>query len=243
MRRGGSSGGLVFRRAHAGAAKFLDDAQNTLKEAATTNDRPPEVAKIQISLLLAASDVKDALGDASGALSMAATAEVLSNNFVKNYPADPTFKHLLYASKFRLGDQFDKHSDKENRDKALKAYSDALDIAREQAKSDTTDKSYQHDVIFALQKVGDVTLHNGPTPLEGEALIRAAADCELIVSYRQSPGSAEVFERLPKLVAFLRCERLCRTDADVVDVVFVAVLGEERRCEIRSSISSRCASY
>ena len=48
-------------------------------------------------------------------------------------------------------------------------------------------------------------LHRGSAPLEGEALIEAAADCGLIVSYRQSPGPAAVFERLPKLVAFLRC--------------------------------------
>jgi D-3-phosphoglycerate dehydrogenase len=41
--------------------------------------------------------------------------------------------------------------------------------------------------------------------LEGEALIRAAHDCDLIVSYRQSPGPAALFERLPKLKAFLRC--------------------------------------
>ena len=36
-------------------------------------------------------------------------------------------------------------------------------------------------------------------------MITAAADCDLIVSYRQSPGPAAVFERLPTLVAFLRC--------------------------------------
>jgi D-3-phosphoglycerate dehydrogenase len=41
--------------------------------------------------------------------------------------------------------------------------------------------------------------------LAGDALIAAAADCDLIVSYRQSPGEAQVFERLPKLVAFVRC--------------------------------------
>ncbi|MGH8691791.1 MAG: NAD(P)-dependent oxidoreductase, partial [Burkholderiales bacterium] len=29
--------------------------------------------------------------------------------------------------------------------------------------------------------------------------------CDLIVSYRQSPAPAELFERLPRLVAFLRC--------------------------------------
>ena len=42
-------------------------------------------------------------------------------------------------------------------------------------------------------------------PLEGEELIKAAGDCDLIVSYRQSPGPAALFERLPKLKAFLRC--------------------------------------
>ena len=33
----------------------------------------------------------------------------------------------------------------------------------------------------------------------------AAADCDLVVSYRQSPAPAALFERLPRLVAFLRC--------------------------------------
>jgi len=50
-----------------------------------------------------------------------------------------------------------------------------------------------------------VVLNQKSLSLEGEELIAAAADCELIVSYRQSPGPAAVFERLPKLRAFLRC--------------------------------------
>jgi D-3-phosphoglycerate dehydrogenase / 2-oxoglutarate reductase len=48
-------------------------------------------------------------------------------------------------------------------------------------------------------------LYRGSAPLEGAALIEAAADCDLIVSYRQSPGPAALFERLPAVVAFLRC--------------------------------------
>ena len=139
-----------------GAGQFLEDAQKSLQEAATTSDRPPEIAKIQISLLLAVSDVKDALGDYDAASGLAATAETISNAFVKNYPGDPAFKHLLYASKFRIGDQFDKRRGKTNQDNALKAYSDALEIARAMATSDPANKSYQHDVIVALQKVGDV---------------------------------------------------------------------------------------
>jgi D-3-phosphoglycerate dehydrogenase len=59
--------------------------------------------------------------------------------------------------------------------------------------------------LAGLRQVGEVKLHQGAQPLEGEALIKAAEDCELIVSYRQSPGPAALFERLPRLVAFLRC--------------------------------------
>jgi D-3-phosphoglycerate dehydrogenase len=56
-----------------------------------------------------------------------------------------------------------------------------------------------------VKALGDVILNPAEKPLEGEALVRAATDCDLIVSYRQSPAPAALFERLPKLVAFLRC--------------------------------------
>lgn len=64
---------------------------------------------------------------------------------------------------------------------------------------------YGDRALAGLQALGEVRLHRGSAPLEGVALIAAAAGCDLIVSYRQSPGPAAVFERLPKLVAFLRC--------------------------------------
>ena len=48
-------------------------------------------------------------------------------------------------------------------------------------------------------------LHLGEQPLEGEALVAAAEGCALIVSYRQSPAPASLFDSLPGLVAFLRC--------------------------------------
>jgi D-3-phosphoglycerate dehydrogenase / 2-oxoglutarate reductase len=64
---------------------------------------------------------------------------------------------------------------------------------------------YGERALSELRKAGTVKLHSGSSSLEGEALIEAAQDCELIVSYRQSPGPAAVFERLPKLRAFLRC--------------------------------------
>jgi D-3-phosphoglycerate dehydrogenase / 2-oxoglutarate reductase len=64
---------------------------------------------------------------------------------------------------------------------------------------------YGERALAALRQAGDVVRNNKPHSLEGEELINAAKDCDLIVSYRQSPGPAELFERLPRLVAFLRC--------------------------------------
>jgi D-3-phosphoglycerate dehydrogenase len=64
---------------------------------------------------------------------------------------------------------------------------------------------YGERALAGLRAVGEVKMNQNPVSLEGEALIKAAEDCELIVSYRQSPGPAQVFERLPRLVAFLRC--------------------------------------
>jgi len=64
---------------------------------------------------------------------------------------------------------------------------------------------YGERALAGLQALGDVVLNPGEKTLEGENLVAAAAGCDLIVSYRQSPGPAALFERLPKLAAFLRC--------------------------------------
>jgi D-3-phosphoglycerate dehydrogenase / 2-oxoglutarate reductase len=64
---------------------------------------------------------------------------------------------------------------------------------------------YGPRALAGLKAIAEVKLNNKETPLEGEALIQAASDCDLVVSYRQSPAPAALFERLPKLVAFLRC--------------------------------------
>jgi len=64
---------------------------------------------------------------------------------------------------------------------------------------------YGDRALAGLRAVGEVILNSKSASLEGDALIEAAKDCDLIVSYRQSPGPAKVFESLPKLKAFLRC--------------------------------------
>src|SRR5262245_31475376 len=70
---------------------------------------------------------------------------------------------------------------------------------------DALQNYYGERALAGLQRLGDVKLHLGAEPLAGEALVAAAGDCALVVSYRQSPAPAMLFERLPKLVAFLRC--------------------------------------
>lgn len=64
---------------------------------------------------------------------------------------------------------------------------------------------YGPRALAALRALGEVVLHEGDTPLSGDTLIEAAHDCDLIISYRQSPGEARIFASLPRLVAFLRC--------------------------------------
>ena len=64
---------------------------------------------------------------------------------------------------------------------------------------------YGERALAGLRSVGEVKLNKNPSSLESKDLIAAAADCDLIVSYRQSPAPAEFFQSLPRLVAFLRC--------------------------------------
>ena len=64
---------------------------------------------------------------------------------------------------------------------------------------------YDERALAGLRALGEVVLNTDAIPLQGEALTRAAQGCRLIISYRQSPGEAVIFESLPGLVAFLRC--------------------------------------
>ena len=70
---------------------------------------------------------------------------------------------------------------------------------------DTLRNYYGERALAGLRALGEVILNMNEKPLEGESLVQAAADCDLVVSYRQSPGEAAIFESLPRLVAFLRC--------------------------------------
>jgi D-3-phosphoglycerate dehydrogenase len=59
--------------------------------------------------------------------------------------------------------------------------------------------------IAALQATAGVRFNPGDTELLGNALAALAQDCEVIISYRQTPGEDALFAALPRLVAFARC--------------------------------------
>lgn len=70
---------------------------------------------------------------------------------------------------------------------------------------------YGDAALSALRALVDVRLHEGDEPLTTEDLIARAQGCDAIVSDRQTPGEAGLFESLPGLVAFLRCAVDIRT--------------------------------
>jgi D-3-phosphoglycerate dehydrogenase len=64
---------------------------------------------------------------------------------------------------------------------------------------------YGERSLSALQAVAQVVLHEADDALDAAGLIEAARDVDLIVADRLTEGPGEIFPRLPKLRAFVRC--------------------------------------
>nr|WP_306409263.1 hypothetical protein [Herbaspirillum sp. RV1423] len=87
------------------------------------------------------------------------------------------------------------------------------------AYSPETRANYYGDKPLArLQALGEVRLNRSETPLTPADLVREAAGCDIIVASRIPAATAEVFDRLPQLVAY------CRGAVDIrnIDVVAAA---------------------
>jgi tetratricopeptide (TPR) repeat protein len=101
--------------------------------------------------------VKNALGDYKAAFDLANSAEALSQNLTERYPNTLRFKHLLYASKFRMGDQLARAlNNKDRGENAEHEYLDAVDLAKQLATIEPAKVEHQHELIVALNKVGDI---------------------------------------------------------------------------------------
>jgi len=83
-------------------------------------------------------------------------------------------------------------------------------------------KNYYGDrAVAGLKALGEVRFNSAGRELSTQELIEAARGCELIVSYRQTPGEAELFRNSPDLVAFSRCA----IDIRNVDVAVASEMG------------------
>ncbi|MDB5372759.1 MAG: hydroxyacid dehydrogenase [Belnapia sp.] len=80
---------------------------------------------------------------------------------------------------------------------------------------------YGERALAALRGVAEVRLNETGRHLAGAELADAAAGCQAIVSYRQSPGEAATFEQAPDLIAFLRCA----VDIRNIDVAAASAAG------------------
>jgi D-3-phosphoglycerate dehydrogenase / 2-oxoglutarate reductase len=64
---------------------------------------------------------------------------------------------------------------------------------------------YGDRAVAGLKALGEVRFNTAGRELTIPDLIEGARGCEVIVSYRQTPGPAELFAASPDLVAFSRC--------------------------------------
>ncbi len=64
---------------------------------------------------------------------------------------------------------------------------------------------YGERSLSGLRAVAEVKLHEGDAALDAAALVDAAQDVDIVVADRMTQGPGEIFPRLPKLRAFVRC--------------------------------------
>lgn len=64
---------------------------------------------------------------------------------------------------------------------------------------------YGDRALAALREVAGVTVNPLERELSMAELAQQARGCELIISYRQTPGPAELFGMLPDALAYMRC--------------------------------------
>jgi D-3-phosphoglycerate dehydrogenase len=80
---------------------------------------------------------------------------------------------------------------------------------------------YGERSLNGLRAVADVKLHEDDDALDAAGLVDAAHDVDIIVADRLTQGPGEIFPRLPKLLAFVRCA----VDIRNIDVAAASAAG------------------
>ena len=80
---------------------------------------------------------------------------------------------------------------------------------------------YGEHALQGLQAIADVKLHDGADALDAAGLVAAAQDVDIIVADRVTEGRAEIFPKLPRLRAMVRCA----VDIRNIDVAAASAVG------------------
>jgi D-3-phosphoglycerate dehydrogenase len=80
---------------------------------------------------------------------------------------------------------------------------------------------YGERALAGLRAIADVKLHEGADPLDAAGLVAAAQDVDIIVADRVTEGRGEIFPKLPKLRAMVRCA----VDIRNIDVAAASAAG------------------
>jgi D-3-phosphoglycerate dehydrogenase / 2-oxoglutarate reductase len=87
--------------------------------------------------------------------------------------------------------------------------------------SDFRRQYYGDRALQGLQAIADVKLHEGADALDAAGLVKAAQDVDIIVADRVTEGRGEIFPKLPKLRAMVRCA----VDIRNIDVAAASAVG------------------
>jgi D-3-phosphoglycerate dehydrogenase / 2-oxoglutarate reductase len=80
---------------------------------------------------------------------------------------------------------------------------------------------YGERALMGLQAIADVKLHEGADTLDAAGLVKAAQEVDIIVADRVTEGRGEIFPKLPKLRAMVRCA----VDIRNIDVAAASAAG------------------
>jgi D-3-phosphoglycerate dehydrogenase len=80
---------------------------------------------------------------------------------------------------------------------------------------------YGERALNGLKAIADVKLHEGAAVLDAAGLVAAARDVDIIVADRVTEGRGEIFAKLPKLRAMVRCA----VDIRNIDVAAASAVG------------------
>ena len=80
---------------------------------------------------------------------------------------------------------------------------------------------YGERALNGLKAIADVKLHEGAEALDAAGLVAAAQDVDIIVADRVTEGRGEIFPKLPKLRAMVRCA----VDIRNIDVAAASAVG------------------